>query len=253
MNLIVPMAGNGFRFFDEGYLEPKPLLKLFGKPFFYWAVNSVLLKTGISQLVFVVLKAHVDEFGIDECIRGYYPEAEIVVLKEVLSGPSLSVLAGLELIRNDEPVLINDCDHAFGCRSFFMEAGQDGMLLPPGYGGAIVTFASELPQYSYAMLDNFGEVTGTIEKQVVSNRAICGAYLFSNASLFKSLLNSYSKNCKYDELFISGLFNEMINNGLLVREYRVDHHVSFGTPEEFKEVLKKYSSEDFIRLYERVL
>lgn len=43
-----------------------------------------------------------------------------------------------------------------------------------GDGGAIVTFESSLPQYSYAEFDAQGNVVGTVEKKVVSDRAICG-------------------------------------------------------------------------------
>lgn len=249
MNLIMPMAGSGSRFVSEGYLLPKPLLPLFGKPFFYWATNSVLAHAAVSNMVFIVLKRHVEEHHIDAWIRDYYPSAIIVVIDEVLCGPSLSVRAAMDYIDGDKPILVNDCDHAFECSRLFEDMAKHTPFFSDGEGGAIVTFESLLPRYSYAKFNPQGEVVGTVEKEVVSGRAICGAYLFSSANQYRGLLDSYSESCDYDELFISGLFNEIIRKKMSVLEYGVDSHVSFGTPEEYRDVLERFSSDQFSTRY----
>ena len=41
LHLILPMAGRGSRFFENGFVCPKPLIEISGKPFFYWATRSV--------------------------------------------------------------------------------------------------------------------------------------------------------------------------------------------------------------------
>ena len=41
LHLILPMAGRGSRFFKNGFVCPKPLIEINGKPFFYWAARSV--------------------------------------------------------------------------------------------------------------------------------------------------------------------------------------------------------------------
>ena len=41
LHLILPMAGRGSRFFENGFVCPKPLIEIHGKPFFYWAARSV--------------------------------------------------------------------------------------------------------------------------------------------------------------------------------------------------------------------
>jgi NDP-sugar pyrophosphorylase family protein len=35
MNIIIPIGGIGQRFKDEGYLLPKPLINVLGKPMIY--------------------------------------------------------------------------------------------------------------------------------------------------------------------------------------------------------------------------
>ena len=66
--LIMPMAGRGSRFRVRGYPVPKPLVDLFGRPFFEWAVESVRRVLHVQEMVFVVLREHIDLFAIDEAI-----------------------------------------------------------------------------------------------------------------------------------------------------------------------------------------
>lgn len=70
----------------------------------------------------------------------------------------------------------NDCDHLFLCKPFneFCKAGD----FANGPDGALLTFASDSPAYSYLQYGADGRVCHTVEKQVVSHDAICGAYYF---------------------------------------------------------------------------
>ena len=40
-HLIMPMGGAGSRFYKNGYMQPKPLIEINGKPFLYWATMSI--------------------------------------------------------------------------------------------------------------------------------------------------------------------------------------------------------------------
>ena len=55
----MPMGGGGTRFGNYGFNVPKPLINLQGKPFFYWAVQSVNKFIEVQDIIFVVLKEHV--------------------------------------------------------------------------------------------------------------------------------------------------------------------------------------------------
>lgn len=75
INLIMPMAGGGTRFKKEGIDIPKPLIELNGKPFFFWATQSIIKFVKIDELIFVVLKEHVKKYKIDREILKYYPNS----------------------------------------------------------------------------------------------------------------------------------------------------------------------------------
>ena len=119
IHLVMPMAGGGTRFGSEGFELPKPLIGLQGKPFFYWAAQSVAKFVDVLDLTFVVLKEHVDRFGIDDKIKELYPQAAVRVIPAVLNGAVLTCLEGVKDIQDGLPVLFNDCDHAFLCREFY--------------------------------------------------------------------------------------------------------------------------------------
>lgn len=229
-HLIMPMCGAGSRFYKNGYMQPKPLIEINGKPFLYWATMSIKKFVDIADLTFVVLQQHIDDFKIDRIIKEYFPEARIEVLPEILPGPVFTSLKGVEGITDNAPILFNDCDHMFKCYEInnLLNSGQFNME------GALLTFESDGPQFSYVKYDETGKIIGTIEKKVVSNHAICGAYMFRNAQTFRDMADVYVKNCPYNECFMSGLYNVICDKGMTIKDYLLDFHVEFGTPEEYE-------------------
>ena len=242
INLIMPMAGGGTRFKKEGIMLPKPLIELDGHPFFFWATQSIAKFIDINNLIFVVLKEHIENYNIDKEILKYYPSAKLQVIDHVLNGAVLTCLEGIKLIDNDNPILFNDCDHAFLCNSFykFCENMNFNKI-----DGALLTFKSNDPRYSYIHLDENDNVIQTMEKKVISDKAICGAYYFKNKDVFKESVDKYLINCNYQEYFVSGVYNIMAEDKMLIKYFLTDLHISFGTPEEWEEA-KKYSFNKFI-------
>ena len=232
LHLIMPMGGRGSRFSKNGFVIPKPLIEINGKPFLYWATRSIEKYIEVADITFVVLNQHIREKHIDEVIRQYYPKADIVAVdfEEVAQGPVMTCLSGLRNIHDDNPILFNDCDHMFCCDVFNKDANNGSF----DYDGALLTFESDQPQYSYIQYED-GRIVGTVEKKVVSNHAICGAYMVRNAQMFREMSEEYLKNCNYSEFFVSGIYNVMCQKGLSVQNYKVDFHVPFGTPSEYEQ------------------
>ena len=231
IHLIMPMAGEGSRFVKDGFDVPKPLLEIQGEPFFYWATQSVRKFVELASLTFVVLERHVKAYRMDEAIRAKFPEARLVVLPKVLNGAVLSALAGVAAVSDDAPILLNDCDHIFTCHAFYAFCQKGAFGMPDG---ALLTFDSIDPKFSFAQLDAEGNVVGTVEKQAVSRHAICGAYYFRNRSLFETASEEYLHACAYKEYFVSGVYNVLAAHQQKIRAWHVDMHLPFGTPEEYE-------------------
>lgn len=234
IHLIMPMGGGGTRFGNKGFNAPKPLIELQGYPFFYWAARSITKFIAVEDITFVVLQQHIDDFAIDKVIFRYFPSAKIRIIPHILSGAVLTCLEGIQGIDDAHPILFNDCDHAFICKRFYDFCRSENFKDPTG---ALLTFISDSPNFSYVRFDGSENVIGTREKEVISNEAICGAYYFQNRSVFKTAANAYLNNCSYKEFFMSGVYNEIASaNGKIVT-FPVDEHIAFGTPEEYDAAL----------------
>ena len=225
----MPMAGRGTRFANSEAL-PKPLIQLDGKPFFWWAVESVRRLGPVDEMVFVVLDEHVRQFAIDQRIREYYPSARIERLAQVTAGAADTAAAGVASLRSVGPVAICDSDLAF-------DLGEgDVRLALADRDGLLLCFESHDPAYSFACVDAAGEVCATVEKRAVSDCAIAGCYLFASPQTYLDAQAAYRLECAYDEAFISGVYNTLIGTGGRVGRLMLRRHLSFGTPAEFASV-----------------
>ena len=236
IHLIMPMGGGGTRFGNKGFNLPKPLIELQGKPFFYWATQSIVKYVDVQDITFVVLLEHVEKFDIINKIKMYYPDAQFQIIPEVLNGAVLTCCKGADLIADQLPILFNDCDHAFICNEFY-EFCRRGKFNETD--GALLTFLSSDPAYSYALINMGNRVLQTVEKEVISDQAICGAYYFKNAGKFIDATRKYIGNCQYEEFFISGIYNTMIQDNYCIKAFRVDKHISFGTPMEYMDASQR--------------
>lgn len=241
-HLLMPMAGAGSRFYKKGYNLPKPLIEIAGKPFFYWATRSIEKFVDVKDITFIVLKEHVNTFSIDLHIQQYFPSAKIVIIPEVTAGPVFTCLKGLQDIKDNNAVIFNDCDHMFrsdSLNNFLKKADTE-------VDGALLTFESNCANYSYVQYDDLSNIRGTIEKKAVSDHAISGAYYYSSADLFKKIAQTYIDECPYNETFLSGMYNIMCKNNMYIKDFLVDFHVEFGTPDEYEQAKKSRYFKDLL-------
>jgi dTDP-glucose pyrophosphorylase len=226
------MAGRGTRFHRAGIDVPKPLVELWGRPLFWWSTESLRRSVKVREMIFVVLAEHVERFAIDARIGEFYPRARIICLPEVTSGAAVTGAIGAAALRTRGPFAVNDCDHAFRAGDLRPIIDQLGGRVE----GALLGFRAQSPDYSYVRFDDDGRVIGTAEKQVVSALAIAGCYLFADAASYLESFADYRRVCSYGELFVSGMYNEILRAGGEVIIHELAAHISFGTPEQHQSV-----------------
>ncbi len=125
LHLVMPMAGRGSRFFENGFVMPKPLIEINDRPFFYWATQSIAKFVDCADITFVVLEEHIRDHAIDREIKTYYPNAKIVALPEVTEGAAITALRGAGSLPDDEPLLsttATTCSSASRSMSFARRA-----------------------------------------------------------------------------------------------------------------------------------
>lgn len=240
LHVIMPMAGEGSRFKNEGWTTPKPLIELNGMPLFQHAISSVQAEGIELKFSFIVRQEHIDEYKIDDGIRKYISDANIFSVLKTTRGAVETCLIAESAIEDDEGVIVMDCDLEFRSKAF-IDIIREFLSKPAieADGGALVSFESNDPRYSYAAVDENGNVVRTAEKEVISNHALCGAYFFSTGVRFKQIAHRLINEPVFvkPEYYVSLLFNYLINDGANVRLASVEEYYSYGTPEELRRYL----------------
>lgn len=233
----MPMAGEGSRFLKEGWKTPKPLIELHGQPLFKHAISSVSDEEIPMKYSFIVRKEHIDVYHIDSGIKLFLPEAQIFSVVKTTRGAVETCLMAEKAIADDDAVLVMDCDLEFRSKAF-VEIIKKNLCLPieEAEGGALVSFDSDEPRYSYAEVGQDGNVIRTAEKEVISRHALCGAYFFSSGKRFKQIAHQLMQERSFakSEYYVSFLFNYLLKDGEKVRLAPMEEYYSYGTPEELK-------------------
>ena len=236
----MPMAGEGSRFAKAGWTTPKPLIELRGVPLFQRAIGSVALPGVEMKYSFIVRQEHIDNQHIDRMIQDILPEARIFSVLKTTRGAVETCLVAEAAIDDDDAVVVMDCDLEF--RSVgYNQLVSKALSLPADEadGGALVSFESDNPRYSYALVDDSGRVLRTAEKEPISNHALCGAYFFGSGKDFKRIAHQLLDDGTHGkaEFYVSLLYNYLLAEGKIVRLATMEEYYSYGTPEELKNYL----------------
>tara|TARA_R110000868_G_scaffold55424_3_gene172292 strand:- start:7855 stop:8508 length:654 start_codon:yes stop_codon:yes gene_type:complete len=206
------MAGLGLRVKDLKIDQPKPLIKISGKPLFQHSLDSLLSFANVRHKVATVS----DEINELEGFALIRPEHQT-------NGPLESALLAVQELQGDLPFAVLDCDLSFTINTLVRFGAADAIIM---------TFASDKPRYSYAQIAN-ASVTRVAEKKVISTSAIAGCYLFKSKSTFLNLGQQLlSNNALASELYISDLLSVYLKHELRIKAIATNEYCSLGTTQE---------------------
>jgi NDP-sugar pyrophosphorylase family protein len=109
LNIVIPMAGRGSRFSAAGYELPKPLIEIHGQPMIRYVVNN-LKPTQLHRFIFICLSEHIKKYRIDQLLREWEPNCEIIIVDSVTEGAACTVLLSEKFINNDAGLMIANSD-----------------------------------------------------------------------------------------------------------------------------------------------
>lgn len=107
---IIPMAGVGSRFSEEGYKVPKPLISVSGVPMIVKAIRDM---PESNKWIFIVRKEHIDNNNIDKTIKNEIPDAIIIPIDYTTEGQACTCMLAEPYLKPDEPVFIAACDNGY--------------------------------------------------------------------------------------------------------------------------------------------
>lgn len=240
LHIIMPMAGEGSRFIKEGWKTPKPLIELKGETLFQRAIDSVRIDGVVMKYSFIVRQEHIDKYRIDVMIKDLLPQANVFSVLKTTRGAVETCLVAESAIDDNDAIVVMDCDLEFRSKRY-SQLIQLAISLPEekAFGGALVSFESSDPRYSYAEVDDKMKVIRTAEKEPISNHALCGAYFFASGKIFKRIAHQLLDDGTHGkaEFYVSLLYNYLLDEGKDVYLAEMEEYYSYGTPEELKRYL----------------
>jgi HAD superfamily hydrolase (TIGR01509 family) len=234
-NIIIPMAGAGSRFKEAGYVFPKPLIEVNGKPMIQVVVDNININ---ANYIYVVQKEHREKYNLDSLLNLVTPGCKIIESDGLTDGAACTALLAKEYIDNDLPLFFANSDQfvEWDSNEFMYK-----MLMSDADGG-IVTFTNLHPKWSYAKVNERGDITEVAEKNPISDRATCGFYWWKRGSDFvKYAEQMISKDIRTNnEFYVAPVFNEAINDDKIIKEFRIEKMYGLGTPTDLQHYLDNY-------------
>lgn len=238
------MAGAGKRFIESGYMLPKPLIDVNGKPMIKVVIDSLAPISG--KFIFIVRKYEDNSFNarLMDVLEASAPNCSIIRISEMTRGAAETCLLAESFIDNNNQLIITNCDQIYS--KYFsekMHAYLNFSNLRAKADGMVATFDSISPRYSYIKLDKNDIGLKLEEKIPISKHALTGFHWWNYGSDFvwsaKSMIQA--NDLHNGEYYIAPTYNYLIKKGKIIRTYETkeDDTIIVGTPEQLRDYLEK--------------
>lgn len=239
------MSGIGKRFVESGYIEPKPLIEVDGKPIIQHVVS---LFSGVTDITFICNKTHLEKTNMRKILSNLYPLSKILEVPDDLKkGPVYAVSKIFEHIEDEKEIIVSYCDYGtvWDFEKFLSTRhSYDGLI--PCYRGF---HPHMLGSDNYAFCKMNGDFICEVKEKepFTSNKmnefASNGTYYFKSGKLlkkyFKELIDlNINVNGEY---YISLVYNLLIKDGLKVGVFEIKKMLQWGTPYDL-EIYKGWSN-----------
>jgi len=234
-NILIPMAGRGSRFEEQGYTDKKPFIDVNGKPMIHRVIENLGMEFDKEYMfIMICLQEDFDKYDFTEFEKVIgHNSYDVVILDDVTEGAAQTVLTAKHLINDDTPLMTMNSDQLvdWNVEEMFERAQHYDALIPCFYG--------EGNAWSYARTLDNGYVQEVAEKKQISNNATAGYYYWKKGSDFvKYAEQMIEQNSRTNgEFYVAPVYNWAIKDGKKVGIYMVDKCYSLGTPEDLQEYL----------------
>ena len=242
--LLMPMAGFGERFKNEGYEKVKPLIEVSGVPM---GLQSAKASPASDTQCFIVREDMKEKVELQARFAEVFPEAVFRVLPNATDGQATTAFEGIkELERKIGEVSshlnIASCDSMciINYEKFYQEIDNvDVDVLvwcKRGHSAAV----RHPHMFGWVDADSEGKVQSVLVKRPLSkpktDPMIVGNFTFKKIEYFKSSVERMrSRNAKInEEFYIDECINDAVALGLKCVLFEVEQFISWGTPSELR-------------------
>lgn len=250
-SLVIPMAGMGQRFADEGYILTKPLIPVSGKAMAIQAMED-LPKPQYQSLV---MRSDMPGLAdIESSIKECFPNATIALVPEVTEGQACTALIGLDALEQSNqsnntnklspisPITFGACDNGV----LFNHEAYQILINNPDidviiWGARGHTNALRKPQmFGWIDADTGGRIKTISVKTPLASPAtdpiVIGTFTFKNPNDARRAIDTLiARNGRINgEFYLDSCINDAIELGLRCHLFEVDNFISWGTPNDLK-------------------
>lgn len=218
LNIVIPMAGRGSRFQKAGFTLPKPLIPVHNHAMIQLVIQN-LRPDGEHRFIFLCLEEHVKTYEIDQSLRTWAPNCEIVLVDAVTEGAACTVLLAKDFIKNDDALMIANSDQWVDIDindylRFMETSSADGLIM---------TMTADDPKWSFVRFNDQGAICEVVEKEVVSNEATVGIYNYRRGKDFVAAAETMiAKDFRVNgEFYVAPAYNEMIAKDMKIECYNI--------------------------------
>lgn len=248
---LIPMAGLGTRFSQEGYTLSKPLIPVSGIPMILKVIRDL---PKADKWIFVMRQEHID-CGVDKLIKTEIPNAIFIAVQETTEGQACTCMLAKEYLNTDEDLFIAACDNGF----LYNEEKFNFLKQRPDVDSIIWTFTQrETLQrnpnaWGWYKLEEDNETIHDISVKVpvsddpYNDHAVVATFWFKHARDFVEATNrmieqDYRIN---NEFYVDAVpkFLKQMNKKSII--FDVDLYVGWGKPDD----LHDYENIEFLAKY----
>ena len=239
---IIPMAGLGQRFINEGYKKTKPLIEVSGKPMVIQAIEDL---PNSKEKCFVLRSDMKDFTFLQNELVDKFPNSKITSVSSLTEGQACSALIGLEHLKKESqintPITFGACDNG----ALYLKSKIDLLLKDDdcdiivwgvrGYYNAINN-----PQMYGWINEKNGDIKEILVKKPLeptkTSPIVLGTFTFKHPDFFTKPLDSLISQQKKvnGEYYIDSCINEAIKMGYKCKYFEVDSYLCWGTPNDLK-------------------
>ena len=235
---LIPMAGAGSRFVQEGYKLPKPLIEVDGKPM---VVSAIKTLPESEKYILICRDEHISENNIDEIIKENIKNSKFITIDKLTEGQASTCLLAKEYINNEKELMIAASDNGMlwdkkkfeelkkeaDCLVWTFRNNKTVVEKPEAYGWCIVDDKLNVKKIS---------VKKSISDTPMKDHSVVGAFWFKEGKIFVEAAEKMIKENRKikNEFYVDEAINDVIELGYKVKIMEIDKYICWGTPNDLR-------------------
>lgn len=234
LNVIIPAAGAGSRFSNQGWKRPKPFIRVGGKPLLDIVLENMQIPD--AKKIIILQKQYSKHLHLIK-----EPYQDVVFIDGLTQGTACTVLEAEKYLNENELIVVNSDQYLKTNILTFLEDARARNL-----DGSILVFTENErnPKWSFAKITEDGLVSEVAEKKPISSLATVGLYYFKTGIEFKKYAERMidANDTHNNEYYTCPVYNHMIKDSLRVGVFEIEYEQmhGLGTPNDLREYSKKF-------------